>query len=128
MEYRLLGPFRLETPGGQQRALTARERDLLALLALHAGATLSRERLIEALWGTDLPANPGNALQQRVFHARRALADDGERLVSVSGGYRLEVDPERVDAARFDRCRRQCRRSVEAGDARAATDHLTAPR
>ena len=42
------------------------ERALLALLACSAGRVVTVDRLIDDLWGEQLPANPANALQLRV--------------------------------------------------------------
>jgi predicted ATPase/DNA-binding SARP family transcriptional activator len=120
----ILGPFQLVTSDGQERTASARERDLLAVLALHAGAVLSTDRLIDDLWGEDLPANPGNALQQRIFHARRTLAGDGELLRRDGGGYRLVIDPEQLDAGRFARSRAAGQQASRAGDVEAALEHL----
>jgi predicted ATPase/DNA-binding SARP family transcriptional activator len=120
----ILGPFQLVTSDGQERTASARERDLLALLALHAGAVLSTDRLIDDLWGEELPANPGNALQQRIFHARRTLADDGELLRHEPGGYRLAIAPEQVDVGRFARARGAGQQASRDGDIEAALGHL----
>ena len=55
MELRF-GPFRLDTDGrrlwreGQETVLTPKALDLLIYLADHAGAVLSRDQLLEALW------------------------------------------------------------------------------
>ena len=118
MEYGLLGSFRLLRPDGQERPTTQRQRDLLALLALHAGETVSRDRLIDALWGDDLPADPANALQQRVFHVRRLLQtrDGVQRLETTGTGYRLLEEPGAVDALRFEHLRTVAQRSRVAGD------------
>lgn len=115
MRIGLLGPFVLADDHGQHHEVTARERALLALLALHVGRALPRERLIDALWGTQLPANPANALQQRVTHARRALQEvlsadgaDGDPtrvLTTAGGGYLLDLTAEAVDVHRFEAAR-----------------------
>ena len=126
MDYAVLGPFELRGHSGQGRSAAMRERDLLALLALHAGQTLSVDRLVDALWGEDLPAKPANALQQRVLRVRRLLAAEGgpEALETAPGGYRLRADPEEVDALRFERARAQGVARLEAGDADGAAEAL----
>ena len=128
MEFGILGPFRLLGPDGRERPTAARQRDLLALLVLHVGEVVTRERLIDALWAEDLPANPGNALQQRIFHVRRLLDDpDGApRLVTAPGGYRLEAAAERVDVARFRRLHRDGAAALAADDAVTAAEQLRA--
>ncbi|HEX2042878.1 MAG TPA: BTAD domain-containing putative transcriptional regulator [Acidimicrobiales bacterium] len=76
------------------------ERCLLAALACSAGRVVAVERLIDDLWGEDLPANPTNALQVRVSKLRRQL---GGRISTERAGYALEVDPDDVDVLRFAR-------------------------
>ena len=55
MEAKILGPLevvvegeRIEIPGGKQR-------ELLAILLLHANEVVSADRLIEGLWGETPP-------------------------------------------------------------------------
>ena len=76
---------------------------MLALLALAAGRVVPVPALIDALWGEQLPANPGNALQVRVSKLRRVLtaAGLGDVLLTRPPGYLLDVDPLSVDALRF---------------------------
>ena len=126
MEFGILGPFLLIGPDGQERPAAARQRDLLALLVLHAGEVVARERLIDALWGEDLPANPGNALQQRIFHVRKLLEAPGAPgpLATAAGGYRLQVPAEQVDVARFRRLHREGAAALAAGDAATAAARL----
>ena len=68
-EFRLLGPLevscgerRIEIGGGRQRAL-------LALLLLHRNELVSRERLIDGLWGEQPPDTAANAVQVAVHCA-----------------------------------------------------------
>jgi len=49
----------------------------LALLALSAGRVVAVSTLVDALWGDELPSNPGNALQVRVSKLRRAFTAAG---------------------------------------------------
>jgi predicted ATPase/DNA-binding SARP family transcriptional activator len=99
VEIRVLGPLELVVDGRVRPVPGAADRALLALLAL-AGGRVSTDRLIDALWGRALPANPVNALQQRASKLRRVV---GPALVTQPPGYRLDVDPDRVDAVRFAR-------------------------
>jgi DNA-binding SARP family transcriptional activator len=86
------------------RVAGVKERALLADLLVHAGRVVSADRLVEDLWGEDPPGNPANTLQGRVSALRRALGPAGSGLVVTRPpGYVLELDPEQVDAARFQR-------------------------
>ncbi|MDI3317278.1 MAG: response regulator transcription factor [Bacillota bacterium] len=51
---------RLVTVDGQPVDLSAREFDLLLVLASHPGYVLTREQLLDLCWGSDLPADTTN--------------------------------------------------------------------
>ncbi len=97
-------------------------RSLLAVLALEAGRVVSRERLIDDLYGEDPPGDAGHALQSQVSRLRRALRAAGadELVASSAAGYRLAVDPGTVDAHRFDRLAEGGRIALRDGDPAAA--------
>jgi len=103
MQIRVLGPVEVLVDGHARPLPAAGERELLAALALAAGRVIPVPALIDALWGEQLPANPGNALQVRVSKLRRALTAAGvsDLLVTHPPGYLLDVDPLAVDALRF---------------------------
>ena len=97
-----------------------KQRALLALLLLHADETVSSDRLIDALWSDDPPANAAKTLQVHVSRLRKALQEPGangrgELLVTREHGYRLEVDPEQIDAQRFERLLADGRRELAEG-------------
>src|SRR5919106_1244514 len=100
VEVRLLGPLELVEGGLVKELKGPAERALLALLATEPRRVFTTERLIDELWGESLPANPGNALHLRVSKLRRTV---GEALVRTPAGYRLDVDPEKVDHVLFTR-------------------------
>ena len=75
-------------------------RALLAALALEPGRIVSRERLVDWIWGQEPPADEVNALQALVSRLRRVLPDGV--IEAESGGYRLAVAPDVVDVSRFE--------------------------
>ncbi|HEX8866300.1 MAG TPA: BTAD domain-containing putative transcriptional regulator, partial [Lentzea sp.] len=87
--------------------LQPRSQELLVLLALHPdGAT--RDTLVSALWGQDLPARPTNALHTALARLRHALAAATDSAVSdivVADNGRYQLDPTHVqcDYWRFER-------------------------
>ncbi|MFI6389141.1 BTAD domain-containing putative transcriptional regulator [Nonomuraea sp. NPDC050540] len=97
----VLGPLEVRGEDGEPVALGGpRPRALLALLLLDAGRLVSTERLIDGQWGEDPPAGAVNAIQAHVSRLRRQLPPD---LIEFHGsGYRLAVDPDDVDAHRFE--------------------------
>ncbi|MFE7504124.1 BTAD domain-containing putative transcriptional regulator [Promicromonospora sp. NPDC057488] len=94
----LLGPFAVGVDDEPVR-LPDRLRSLLAGLAVGRGEPVTVERLVDVVWGEDLPAAPQRSLQVLVRRLRSALGDAA--VETVPGGYRLAVPPERVDAAAF---------------------------
>ena len=62
---RLFGQLEAADGGVALAVRGAKQRALLALLALHRGEPVSADRLIDVLWGDGLAANPVNALQAK---------------------------------------------------------------
>ncbi|GAA4564806.1 BTAD domain-containing putative transcriptional regulator [Planotetraspora kaengkrachanensis] len=92
-------------------------RALLGLLLLGAGRVVTGERLIDGLYGAEPPANATNALQAQVSRLRQQF---GDLVVRHPAGYRLAVDPDDVDALRFERLAAEGRRALSSGDHHAA--------
>ncbi|MFF4197212.1 BTAD domain-containing putative transcriptional regulator [Nonomuraea sp. NPDC001831] len=115
----ILGPLALVTAGGPAQVGGARLRVLLARLALDAGRAVRPETLAEALWDDAPPEAPMHALQSLVSRLRRVLGRPG-LLTSGPAGYRLAVEPDAVDAVRFERLARQGRAAARDRPAEAA--------
>ncbi|MCW2915881.1 MAG: AfsR family transcriptional regulator [Actinomycetia bacterium] len=123
MRFGVLGPVMVWDGGGEPvRVPEVKVRALLADLLVHEGRPVSADRLIDDLWGEELPGNPANALQAKVSQLRRALGRD--RVVHQAPGYRLRVDDagDEVDVARF---RSLVAKARLAGDPRARAALLT---
>jgi predicted ATPase/DNA-binding SARP family transcriptional activator len=108
VQVRLLGPFEVEMAGRPIEISSARQRTVLATLAMHAGRPVPVERLIDALWGDDPPHAALNSLQSHVARLRRALGGPGT-VVLEPAGYRLTAPPDGVDAWCFEDLLRQAR-------------------
>jgi DNA-binding SARP family transcriptional activator len=76
-----------------------RSQALLAALAAAGGRPVRAERLIEAVWGDEAPANAAKSLQVLVSRTRTACG--AGTIVSDPAGYRLGVDPAEVDSVRL---------------------------
>jgi DNA-binding response OmpR family regulator len=63
--------------GGREIALTAKAVSVLEYLMLHPDEVLSRERLLDAVWGWDYPAAT-RAVDTRIAELRRMLHDTAE--------------------------------------------------
>ena len=110
MEFLILGPLEVRSDDGQPvRVRASKQRMLLAMLLVHANATVTDQALVDALWETEPPPSAIANLRTYASAVRRLLsagsAGDapGARLLTQAGGYRLEVDPERLDLLRWRR-------------------------
>ncbi|MEA2418726.1 MAG: hypothetical protein QOE60_932, partial [Thermoleophilaceae bacterium] len=124
MDFRILGPLEVLDEGREVALGGAKQRALLAVLVLHANETLSTDRLIEELWEERPPATAAKTVQVHVSRLRKALASGGELIVTRERGYRLELDPERLDAHRFERLLAQARDDLAADRPQQATATL----
>ena len=119
-----------------QRSPVAGERSqaLLAALAAAGGRPVRAERLIEAVWGDEAPANAAKSLQVLVSRTRTACG--AGTIVSDPAGYRLGVDPAEVDSVRLAALVRDAAAALDgdadraaalASEALALADGLRAP-
>ena len=99
--YGLLGPVEAHVNDRVIPLAGARQRLVLALLLLHANQLVPADRLIDELWGADLPQDPPGALRTQVSRLRRVLGPAGHGLVTDGGGYRLSLGRAQLDVARF---------------------------
>ena len=73
IDFRVLGPLEVIEDGVALRLGGPRPRALLAALLIETDRFVSRDRLIDELWGDDPPATAENALQAQVAALRRLL-------------------------------------------------------
>jgi LuxR family transcriptional regulator, maltose regulon positive regulatory protein len=101
MEVRLFGELEVLDGGVPVPVRGAKQRALLAVLALQRGQPVSADRLIDLLWGDRQAANPANALQAQIGQLRRALGPAA--ILTTEAGYTLTAGPDEVDVVRFER-------------------------
>src|SRR5919106_1136001 len=99
MEFRLLGPLEVVENGAAIDVGSAKQRALLAVLLLNANRVVSRDDLIDALWGERAPRTAPKALQVYVSQLRKSLGR--ERILTRALGYELRVQPGELDLERF---------------------------
>ncbi len=122
MRVRLFGELEAVAAGVPVPVRGAKQRALLALLALRPGQPVSADRLIDVLWGDGQAANPANALQAQIGQLRRTLGPAA--ILTTEAGYALDAGPEDVDVVRFEQLVAQGRRLAEAGQAADASAAL----
>ncbi|MEV7393066.1 BTAD domain-containing putative transcriptional regulator [Streptomyces sp. NPDC091215] len=85
-----------------------RQRGVLALLVVARGSVVSRDRLVEGVWGGTPPARAAASLHAHVSHLRRCLEPERAArarvgvIVSEGAGYALRLPDDAVDAWRFE--------------------------
>ena len=123
MQVRFFGEFEAVQGGVPVPVRGAKQRTVLALLALHRGQPVSADRLIDALWGDGQVANPVNALQAQIGQLRRTLG--ATAILTSDAGYALDIGPGDVDAARFEQLVAKGRRLLEEGETAPASTTLS---
>ncbi|MGQ0848160.1 MAG: nSTAND1 domain-containing NTPase [Actinomycetota bacterium] len=107
MEYRILGPLEVFRDGVPVDVGPRQQRALLAIFLLHANRIVATERILEDVW----PGDPlGKERTLWVYISRlRSILDPGHEgrgksrvLVTRDHGYELVVDPDQIDAHRFE--------------------------
>src|SRR6266540_1036089 len=100
MDYRVLGPVEVRGSEGPVPLGGAKQRALLALLLLNANRVVSRDRLIDDLWGDDPPDTAVTSVQVYVSRLRKLLPES--TLLTRAPGYLLAADPTAIDLRRFE--------------------------
>jgi DNA-binding SARP family transcriptional activator len=84
------------------------------VLLLHANKPVSAERLALALWGQDAPSGVTKTVRVHVSRLRKAL---GDRVViaTTPAGYCLQMQPDELDATRFEQLVEDGARALDSG-------------
>jgi DNA-binding SARP family transcriptional activator/tetratricopeptide (TPR) repeat protein len=114
-ELRLLGPLRLCVSGEFIDLGPPKQRAVLAALAVDAGKPVPAPVIVERVWDQAAPPHARDVLYTHLSAIRRTLrnatANDhpAAAVLRRDGGYLLELDPDQVDALRFQRLVQQAR-------------------
>ncbi|WP_158842952.1 AfsR/SARP family transcriptional regulator [Saccharothrix deserti] len=130
LRFEVLGLLRAVRGGGEVDLGAAKQRAVLAVLLLARNTPVSRDQIIEAVWGDNTPSSAVNLVQtyvaglRRSLEPRRARRAPAELLTSVGDGYLLRVDPSAVDLDVFERGVATAARLRSTGDLEAAAATL----
>jgi DNA-binding SARP family transcriptional activator/tetratricopeptide (TPR) repeat protein len=132
----VLGPVTTWRDGHEVSAGQPRQLAVLGVLATRANRVVSRDELVDAVWGDDPPASAEGGVYTYVAGLRRILEPDrplrsagrgehGKRtpaqvLVSAGGGYMLRLAPGALDAEVFEEYLARARALRASSDAAAA--------
>jgi DNA-binding SARP family transcriptional activator len=95
---------------------------MLSVLLVRAGQVVSRDHLIDAVWGAEPPATAVNVVHAYVAGLRKVLdpgrpaRGSGQVLVAAGAGYMLHVPPGQLDTQVADEHLRRARRARADGD------------
>ncbi|HXV94921.1 MAG TPA: BTAD domain-containing putative transcriptional regulator, partial [Gaiellaceae bacterium] len=123
LEFRILGPLEVRRGRDQIPLGGGRPRALLALLLVHRSEAVSVDRIVDDLWGESPPRSARHMVEVYVSSLRKELGRD--RLLRAPPGYRLQLDPEELDAARFERLCAEGGEALAAGEAEQAASRLS---
>lgn len=132
VDFRVLGPLEvavgdtvLDLGGPQLRAL-------LVLLGIADGRAVSVAALVGQLWGPHSPHDADRTVRTYVSRLRKYLRPaekafgGGDLIVTRPPGYLLRLDPEVIDAVRFERLAATGRQALDAGQPALAAERLVA--
>ncbi|MGI5291859.1 BTAD domain-containing putative transcriptional regulator [Nonomuraea polychroma] len=103
LEIKILGPWEI-TANGEPATLTGERRvGVLANLALSVGRPVAAGRLLAQVWGQSTATTAGKQLHIVVSKLRGLLAphQDDDVIMTVAGGYQLNLPRESIDAHLF---------------------------
>src|SRR5215469_8284847 len=102
VRFGLLGSLKVRTDAPGRPLLAPRHRTLLALLLCRANQVVASEELTDTLWDGRPPGGAAATLRGYVMRVRRTLGTLGQRIETVTPGYRINLDSEHeLDTARF---------------------------
>jgi DNA-binding SARP family transcriptional activator len=116
MAVKVLGP--LDT--GSTAPLSPRERAVLAALIVRAPAPMSGAELADAHWGERLPETWAQQVKTSINRVRSRIG--AEAIQTTAGGYRFALEPESVDAVRFEQLVAAARGQALRGEPARAID------
>ncbi len=124
---RLLGPVEVQAAGVWRQPDRPQQRLVLALMALRAGQVVPVGELIGAVWAEAPPRSARASMQVLVTRLRRVLAGmPGGKLERRGEGYRLHLEPDRLDLHRFRSLAKAGRDAADCRTAVAAFDEALA--
>jgi peptide/nickel transport system substrate-binding protein len=121
VNFAVLGALAVQRDGEDLPLGGPKQRALLAILLLNANEAVSRDRLIDGIWGERPPPTAAHTLDNYISRLRKTLGEG--RVRRQAPGYALEVLPDELDLERFERLLALGRERLAGGDAeRAARD------
>ena len=123
----LLGPLYVRSHDPSVRVPAAKQRSLLAALAVRAGDVVPVDTLAEAVWDSAPPASWHTTIRNYIKRLRRVLEHEaGSRILTRPPGYLLQADRDEVDVLLFEALCKSGRAAARGGDWQQASATLSA--
>jgi DNA-binding SARP family transcriptional activator len=123
VEFRTLGGLEVWADGKPVPLRGSIQRSVLAYLLLRPNEIVPLHELVDELWGASPPPTAAKMVQNAVSRLRKLSGFSGA-LVTHPGGYALGLEPDQLDARRYERLVDQARASLAAGAPEEAVRHL----
>jgi class 3 adenylate cyclase/DNA-binding SARP family transcriptional activator len=115
MDFRILGPLEARDETGPVKLAGGKQKALLAVLLLHAGRVVPIDRLVDDLWGDEVPESAPKMVQILVSQLRKRLPQG--LLRTRAPGYVADLDGHSLDLRRFEELTEEGRRELAEGHA-----------
>src|SRR3954465_9343809 len=115
MEFRILGPLEVEGDAGAVQLTGGKQQALLALLLLHADRVVPMARLVDDLWGDEVPDSAQKMVQIFVSQLRKQLP--AGVLKTQAPGYAIDLPGHSLDLRRFAELEQSGRAALADGRA-----------
>lgn len=131
VHFGVLGPLEARRCDGLVELGPPKQKAVLAALLISANQVVSLDRLTEMLWGADVPARAHGSIQAYIHNLRKVLEpgrpvrSQAQVLVTQPPGYVLQVEPDALDASKFEMLSAQGHRLLAQAHPAAAKGHLT---
>ncbi|MEV7520429.1 BTAD domain-containing putative transcriptional regulator [Streptomyces sp. NPDC091371] len=127
----VLGTVRAWRDGTRLALGPVRQQAVLAALVLRPGLLVSREQLLDGVWGDNPPGSGPKVLPSYVYALRRRLDEEGTApadsvIRGEQGGYRFAAGTARTDVDDLAELASAARRAKASGDPATAADRLSA--
>jgi DNA-binding SARP family transcriptional activator/predicted transcriptional regulator len=116
MKCRVLGPLDVTSGTHNVTPTAPKLREILALLVVQNGRTVTISDLIDEIWGQTPPVTAQSTLQTYIYKLRKSLEGkglgDGSVVVTRPNGYTLQVPDGDIDVHRFEQAVRDGRKAL----------------
>jgi len=118
----VLGPLTVRHGEDLIEVDAAKQRWLLALLALQPNKVVRREEIVDVIWGDRPPSSCLELVHTYVARLRKALEpgraprEPARTILTANGGYRLAVTADQLDLLRFDALVAEAEKNPEAAE------------